>query len=306
MAQNSTSEQSKTRAKRRRAAPRQTAPVSEEDALQAALAAYRVALDAITAPDFGSIVTGESKHPPHGWWQEGDIISGWAGDQFVRLDKCGFTSSAMTSIAGAEWLVGGAGGDTFYSGVDPNAPYFLGPASFKAEEQEQEADALLKAARSAEGDSSIWSVRRRFEDSVFSGAVEALGGARALGMAVRDEADLLRAIELGFPASVLASLRGVGFRSGDLEGVIAPRRTLARRKAVGQRLTRVESDAAWRTAHVFSLGARVLRGPETALAWLRRPKAALGDQIPIDLIETGVGAQAVERLLYQLEWGDVA
>jgi putative toxin-antitoxin system antitoxin component (TIGR02293 family) len=219
--------------------------------------------------------------------------AGWGEGQLLPISE----NDALFALLGTSY--GGGGQSTFdLPDLVGRVPMGTGP--------EHEAGELLKAARTADTSPSIRGVWRQFEESVFGGAVEAIGGAQAIGMAVRDEADLLRAIGLGFPVRVLASLRERGFRGEDLEAVVAPRRTLARRKAAGHRLTRTESDAAWRLAHVFALGARVLKGPEAALAWLRRPKSALSDQKPMDLIDTAVGAQAVERLLFQLEWGDVA
>ncbi|HYI47268.1 MAG TPA: antitoxin Xre/MbcA/ParS toxin-binding domain-containing protein [Allosphingosinicella sp.] len=266
----------------------------------------------ISARGSGTIV--EIEHFPH-LQSSQDLKMVYSQVHPLGYDKLVLATSSMTPIAAGnpdEYVIdlrgalyGGAGDHVLDGGLGSDFIDLRESAPSDAE-LEQEAGELLKAARDAEGAPSLRSARRRFEEYVFSGAVDALGGAQAIGMAVRDEADLLRAIGLGFPVLVLTSLRQAGFRSDDLEGVIAPKRTLARRKAGGQRLTRVESDAAWRLAHVFSLGGRVLRGPEAAVAWLRRPKAALGDRTPVDLIETAVGAQAVERLLFQLEWGDIA
>jgi putative toxin-antitoxin system antitoxin component (TIGR02293 family) len=275
MAHDATTGDRKGQSKRRSSAPEKPIDVLGETRL----AANPSAMKRIIA--YNSFMTEVSLTPPHA-----------AGDR----DKLLRTLDAGEGVENYYTLTGAAGSDLFHLQV--RTP---GDA-----EREQEAGELLKAAHNAENIVELRSARRGFEEYVFSGAVDALGGAPAIGMVVRDESDLLRAIGLGFPALVLTSLRQAGFRSDELEGVIAPKRTLARRKAGGQRLTRVESDAAWRLAHAFSLGGRVLRGPEAAVAWLRRPKAALGDRIPIDLIETAVGAQAVERLLFQLEWGDVA
>jgi putative toxin-antitoxin system antitoxin component (TIGR02293 family) len=137
-------------------------------------------------------------------------------------------------------------------------------------------------------------------------AFEMLGGEAVLGRPVRSDEDLVQALMAGFPAQVLRSLQDAGYPHKVLEQVIAPRRTLMRRRAAKQRLTRAESDSAWRLAHVLVMASNILNGPQAAIAWLTRAKPAFGGQAPVDLLETSVGAAHVERLLKRLDWGDVA
>jgi putative toxin-antitoxin system antitoxin component (TIGR02293 family) len=193
------------------------------------------------------------------------------------------------------------GGDSVLIAPDPGAETLTQPP-----QAAEDAEALLGAARAMEADTSLLPARRLLDETIFAATFALLGGADVVGRAVRDERDLLSAISLGFPAEVLTALRQAGFRGEELEAVIGPRRTLARRKADGQRLTAVESDAAWRLAHLFALAAHVLKDADVALAWLRRSKTALGDQQPARVANTSVGTRAAERLLMQLEWGDVA
>jgi putative toxin-antitoxin system antitoxin component (TIGR02293 family) len=145
-----------------------------------------------------------------------------------------------------------------------------------------------------------------FEKKVFDQTVELLGGETVLGRSVRSDEELLSALTAGFPAGVLRSLQEAGYPRAVLERIIAPRRTLMRRRAKNQRLTRAESDAAWRLAHVLCLSSNVLNGAKAALPWLMGTKTAFAGQSPIDLMETSVGAAHVEMLLKRLEWGDVA
>lgn len=137
-------------------------------------------------------------------------------------------------------------------------------------------------------------------------AVALLGGPTVLGRAIVSEEDVVDAVAGGFPADVLNSLRENGLPPSALEQVIAPKRTLMRRKANKQRLTRPESDAAWRLAGAYGLACRVLDGRKSAIAWLSRPKEVLQGRTPLDLLETSVGTTYVNRLLRQLDWGDVA
>lgn len=147
---------------------------------------------------------------------------------------------------------------------------------------------------------------QELEAAVRADAIKTLGGETAIGRSILSEEDLVEALAAGFPADVLDQLRKAGYSYAVLEQVVAPRRTLMRRKSAQQRLTRSESDAAWRLAHVLSLGSRVFDGPKAALAWLNREKGSFMGRSPIDLLETSVGTAYVERILRSLDWGDVA
>ncbi len=137
-------------------------------------------------------------------------------------------------------------------------------------------------------------------------AVELLGGTETLGRQITSDAELVEAISQGFPSDVLNALRAQHIPSPVLEKVIAPRRTLMRRKSDNQRLTRVESDSAWRLAWAVSLASQVFKDRKAAIAWMGRPKENLRGLTGFDLIETSVGTSYIGRILHQLEWGDVA
>jgi putative toxin-antitoxin system antitoxin component (TIGR02293 family) len=147
---------------------------------------------------------------------------------------------------------------------------------------------------------------QQLDAAVRADAIELLGGEAALGRKVLSQEDLVEALSVGFPADVLGRLREAGFAYAVLEQVVAPRRTLMRRKSAQQRLTRSESDAAWRLAHVLSFASHVLDGRKAALAWLSRGKGVFKGRTALDLIETSVGTAYVERILRNLDWGDVA
>ncbi len=147
---------------------------------------------------------------------------------------------------------------------------------------------------------------RALEKEARRKAVELLGGEAVFGRPICNDEELMQALMAGLPALVLSRLLEAGLPHRVLERVIAPRRTLMRRRAEAQRLTRGESDAAWRLAHVLALAGDVLSGPESAIAWLMRSKPVFGDRTPVDLLETSIGAAHVERLLRALDWGDVA
>jgi putative toxin-antitoxin system antitoxin component (TIGR02293 family) len=81
-----------------------------------------------------------------------------------------------------------------------------------------------------------------------------------------------------------------------------PPRTLARRKKA-RRLSAAESDRLLRLARVAARAEDVLGSQERAGAWLREPVRALGRVRPLDLLDTDLGAQQVERILGRIEHG---
>jgi putative toxin-antitoxin system antitoxin component (TIGR02293 family) len=81
-----------------------------------------------------------------------------------------------------------------------------------------------------------------------------------------------------------------------------PPRTLARRKK-SRRLSAAESDRLLRLARVVAQAEEVFGSPERAGAWLRGTVRALGERRPLDLLDTDLGAQQVERVLGRVEHG---
>jgi len=82
-----------------------------------------------------------------------------------------------------------------------------------------------------------------------------------------------------------------------------PQRTLARRKVVG-RLSPEESERLLRLSRIFEKAVALFEGNvDAAVAWLRRPKRALGDKSPLTYSRTEVGARQVEDLIGALEHG---
>lgn len=82
-----------------------------------------------------------------------------------------------------------------------------------------------------------------------------------------------------------------------------PSRTLVRRKTEG-RLQPEESDRLLRVSRIFGLTIDLFEGDRVAaLHWLSSPQHALGDETPMALIQTDVGAREVESLIGRLEHG---
>lgn len=161
-------------------------------------------------------------------------------------------------------------------------------------------------SKAAESGPSPATHRPELERQARQAAYEFLGSSAVLGRAIDSDEDLAEAINVGFPSEVIASLRDAGWSPGVLASVIAPKRTLMRRKSSGQRLSPAESDAAWRLAYILGLASSVLNGRNTAIAWLSRPKSALHRHLPHELLRSSVGTALIASLLRRLDEGDLA
>lgn len=118
------------------------------------------------------------------------------------------------------------------------------------------------------------------------------------------EETLIEAIAEGFPATTIDALRSAGWPYEVMQEVIAPRRTLMRRKSAGHTLTPSESDAAWRLATILVAAERVFASRAAALAWLLRTKITLRGRSPAELLASSVGTAHIASVLRRIDAGD--
>jgi hypothetical protein len=151
-----------------------------------------------------------------------------------------------------------------------------------------------------------------------------LGGERVLGASVKSNLDLARATRQGLPAETVVRLIEAisldGYDDSEAIGVAAmgPLRYLVgslgypanfqnvddgNGNALPARLTPEQSDLVIRTASTLARAIDVLGDRERAAHWLIAPNRALGEEIPINLLDTSAGAHEVEALLDRIEYG---
>lgn len=80
-------------------------------------------------------------------------------------------------------------------------------------------------------------------------------------------------------------------------------RTLTRTKRDKISLDSVASDRLYRMLRVLKLAATVFEDLPRAIQWLQREQPGLNGKVPLSLLDTDPGTQAVEALLRQLEYG---
>lgn len=121
------------------------------------------------------------------------------------------------------------------------------------------------------------------------------------------EQERIAKISLGYPADYLVTIRAALALTASLAEQLfnVSQSTLLRRLKDRQRLSPVTSERLDRLASVANLAHEVFEDRDRALSWLSSPNLALGNQPPIMLCETEIGANQVRRVLHALEWGGV-
>jgi putative toxin-antitoxin system antitoxin component (TIGR02293 family) len=82
-------------------------------------------------------------------------------------------------------------------------------------------------------------------------------------------------------------------------------RSLQRRRRQG-RLARFESDRLFRLARLLALAEFYLDDRRRAADWLKRPNRALGGAVPLEIIDTELGARQVEEVLGRIGYGGIS
>lgn len=135
--------------------------------------------------------------------------------------------------------------------------------------------------------------------------VDVLGGRKSLDRPVKDINDFIDLIKGGISLkgalSVKERLHLTNRELADTLGISESKWSRRIRRPSG-RLSLVESDRLYRIARIFALAKDVFENEERAIEWFRRPQFGLGDRIPLDLINTEVGAREVESLLLRIEY----
>lgn len=136
---------------------------------------------------------------------------------------------------------------------------------------------------------------------------EMLGGMQVLRHRIRRDGDLETVVRGGLPAGSLRSLaEKTSTTLTQLQRIARiDRSTFARRARSRTKLKADESDRLVRIARVAALAIEAM-GRQDGLAWLHEPNRALGERVPIALLDTEVGARQVEQVLGRIEHGVIS
>jgi putative toxin-antitoxin system antitoxin component (TIGR02293 family) len=116
------------------------------------------------------------------------------------------------------------------------------------------------------------------------------------------EIEQLTGHQFPLPCDSVDALKARGFTSEELYAIVAPRRTLARRKERGEDLTIGESDRVLRIQHISGMADRVFGDHEKAQRWLRERSRVL-NEVPLVLLRSETGARLVEEELHRIDYG---
>lgn len=122
------------------------------------------------------------------------------------------------------------------------------------------------------------------------------------------ESERLKQIKSGFPAHLFQAMR-LTFNLPERSLTVllnASISTLERCVREHKPLDTVASERLDRIASVSHQAEEVFENRDAAAQWMSRPNNALGDNAPILLCETEIGAKQVRRVLQALEWGGAA
>ena len=136
--------------------------------------------------------------------------------------------------------------------------------------------------------------------------LDILGGPKAVGSPARNAAELAHAIQQGLSkASLLSVKHRAALTDRQLAAMLGiSEKTLGRiKEGDGRRLDAVSSDRLYRVARIFAMAEHVLESAEAAHKWLHHPQIGLGNQVPLDFLQTELGAREVENLLGRIEYG---
>jgi putative toxin-antitoxin system antitoxin component (TIGR02293 family) len=130
------------------------------------------------------------------------------------------------------------------------------------------------------------------------------GPARLLELEGDGPADLLAAVRHGLPFTALEAIASqLDLPTADIGLLLGiPQRTFARRRKTLQ-LSPQESDRLYRLARTFSMAAEVLGSTIKARQWLLSPNRALAGEVPLQWLDTDIGARQVEEVLLRLSYG---
>lgn len=137
-------------------------------------------------------------------------------------------------------------------------------------------------------------------------AMDLVGGSAVIGDTADSGISLARLIRRGLPVGAVQFVLDSGrLTLAELDRIVLPRKTLAHRRKLGT-LTAEQSDRLVRVARVLAEAEETFGSQGKAAAWLRRPTNALGEESPLELLDTDEGAREVEILLGHIAHGIAA
>lgn len=128
-----------------------------------------------------------------------------------------------------------------------------------------------------------------------------LGGEKVLNHKIRSELDFADVISQGFPVEAIKALQGyLALNDVVMAGLVSlsPKTFRQRTLFKGN-----EGNHAYTLARIIVAAEDALGDRDAALEWLQQQQTALGGRMPLELVATSAGAQAVEDVLGRIKYG---
>ena len=131
-----------------------------------------------------------------------------------------------------------------------------------------------------------------------------IGHTEALKRKLSNASYLQEMVRSGFPYRPFETvLNRLGLSRAQVSTALGlPERTMARRKKEGKFQAR-ESESIFRFLRIAVHAFDTLQSDKNAAAWLTTPNRALAAAIPLDLLDTELGAGQVDEVLYRIDHG---
>lgn len=130
-----------------------------------------------------------------------------------------------------------------------------------------------------------------------------LGGQGTLGVQLNTVGELAAAVAQGLPKTVIGELATRAGHDSESRRRIAALVVSPATYKRSKQLSPAASERAERLARVTALAQQALGSDDQARAWLGERHVLLGDQPPIEVAATDLGARQVERILLNIEHG---
>ena len=133
---------------------------------------------------------------------------------------------------------------------------------------------------------------------------KAIGHTEALKKKLSKASSLQEMVRSGFPYRPFETVvNRLGLSRAQVGAALGlPERTMARRKVEGKFQAR-ESESIFRFLRIAAHAFETLQSDKNAAAWLTAPNRALAEVVPLDLLDTELGAAQVDEVLYRIDHG---
>lgn len=144
-------------------------------------------------------------------------------------------------------------------------------------------------------------------DVALNRLIRTLGGKPVFGRDVTSLNELIQEIRQGLPPAVIDALMDTyGLTAKDLAKPLGVSLSTIKRRHQKERLNPVVSDHLYRVANVLTLATDILGDRHKVLRWLNKPNRALNGNTPMSRLDTHIGYEQVEDILFRIEHGIAA